>query len=61
MKSLDLGRGTSENHLCRNASSADMRCKRDELFRLECLKRFKDHVVKWQQEIWNYCITLSGS
>jgi hypothetical protein len=34
MKSLDLGKGTSENHLCCNASSADMHCKRDELLRL---------------------------
>jgi hypothetical protein len=29
MKSFDLGRGTSENHLCFRASSADMRCTRE--------------------------------
>lgn len=38
MKSFDLGRGTSENHLCFRASSADIRCTRERsVIRLVCM------------------------
>jgi hypothetical protein len=41
MKSLDLGKGTSENHLCCKASSADMRCRRDKYAQTGMLKEVK--------------------
>lgn len=60
MKSLDLGRGTSENHLCFRASSADIRCKRElSVLRKVRTMRMQEHIIQCQLEIMN--CTLSGS